>query len=109
MTHLSRIRADAAHVPWFLAGALLLLLTLPAAAAPAPGVEVDDRDDPAMTESAIRAFDLYLEAVDAGNLDEARMHAEAKAALVRVLDTVGNNKGNVVSLRLDYLSAAPLP
>ena len=97
MTHLSRMRARAAHAPWFLAGALLLLLTLPAAAAPEPGVEVDDRDDPAMTASAIRAFDYYLEAVDAGNLDVARDH---------VLDP-GHNEGRltVVEKLLGFIRA----
>ncbi|MFI4862533.1 MAG: hypothetical protein ACIAXF_17850 [Phycisphaerales bacterium JB063] len=59
-------------------GAWLFALTLSlgwvgvAWAGNTPGVEVDDRDEPSLVESAIRAFDSYLGSVDAGQLEEAR-------------------------------------
>ncbi|XAM00548.1 hypothetical protein OT109_03990 [Phycisphaeraceae bacterium D3-23] len=73
MSELPRRRASAAR--W---GAWLFVLAIAlgwcgvASAGSAAGVEVDDRDEPSMVESAIRAFDNYLHSVDEGRLDEAR-------------------------------------
>lgn len=36
------------------------------------GVEEVGRDDPSLIDSALRAFDRYLESIDASNLEEAR-------------------------------------
>lgn len=102
--------------PWLLSGMLMVLLAGPASAAPKPGVEVDDRDRPALTESAIRAFDYYLAAVDAGDLDTARDHVldpghhEGRLTVVekllgfiraRLMSEIAN-EGVVVRMRGDW-------
>lgn len=42
---------------------------------PGVGVEVDDSSGTSLMESALRAFDRYLQSVDGSNLDEARQQA----------------------------------
>ncbi|MEM9415133.1 MAG: hypothetical protein AAGA29_06580 [Planctomycetota bacterium] len=57
---------------WLFAVVVSLGFAGTASAGPDAGVEVDDRSEPSLIESAIRAFDCYLRSVDEGQLEEAR-------------------------------------
>jgi len=59
---------------YLLVGVLLACAAGPTQAKTSHSANVDDTDQATLVDSAIRAFDRYLQIIDAGDLDRARTH-----------------------------------